>query len=204
MILTKDEIRTLIIDVYQNVYPKGEISPLLFMGQVITESSGNTNAFVSDSNGGSYGLFQIDKAFLKEWGFDPNTNLYDPKENTKVALSRIKNIFHGYVGNPDITKLKYNLRVMMSFVCYNCGPGNFNLMFKNHLSKHLDWDWNDAIQNKNLVSNWKSCLRYPVKVLYYTHTIFGLPIESTITSPFLPTPICLVSTGSLGPYKVVN
>ncbi len=204
MYLTQQQIRKLILDIYPTIFKDGEISPLVFMGQIIAESSGDTDAFVPDSNGGSYGLFQIDKVFLKEWGFDSNTNLYDAGINTHVALTHMKRIFNGLVGNKSIVSLQYNLRVAMMFVCWNCGPGNYNMMYKNHLSKHLDWDWNEFIQNDSFVSNWWNCLNYPVKVFYYSNTLFGLPIQSSIQIQSLAKPVCLFPQGALGPYKIIN
>jgi len=177
-ILQTKQITDLVNKHYPSIFTQNEIPANVLMGQIIQESSGNTEAFLNDRNGGSYGLMQVDKFNLETTGFPSNTNLYDPDENIKVGFTLMKMNYYGENGNPDILNITdKTMRVAMTLVTYNCGAGNFEEMYQNHLSANVNGSWNDWIKNQDLISNWINCIEYPALVFYKSGKYFNLEVE---------------------------
>ena len=175
MILSATEIINLVNQVYPTVFTNSEIPQNVLCGQIVQESSGKTNAFLNDSNGGSYGLMQIDQNVLTALGMDPSINLYDPTQNVKVGFTYLLAFYNGKFGNGYINNITdYTLKVAMSLLCYNCGPKNFDLLYKNHLAQNTSVTWNNAMSN-SLVSNWAQCISYPCDVFNQAIQWFNLP-----------------------------
>jgi soluble lytic murein transglycosylase-like protein len=192
MILNSSDIIKSVDSVYPSIFSNSEIPREVICGQIMQESSGDTKAFLQDSNGGSYGLMQIDKDVLPIVGFPSDTNLYDANSNLQVGMLYDKMMYDGSLSNNSITNISEKwLRVAMSLVCYNCGVGNFNELYTNHLANGNITSWNEAIQNSNLVSNWSTCLEYPVFIFYKAKLYFDLDINSTIQIPQFETPVVL-------------
>lgn len=200
MILTPNQVRSISTPIYNEIFPNKEIPHCILLGQISVESSNNTNAFANDSNGGSYGLMQIDKVYLSYLGFNPNLDLFDPETNLRVGFTYMKKLYYGEVGNVNIDKLTDNvLRVAMSLFSFNCGPGNFQLMYRNHLSdKPVNYSWNEYINNMDIVSNWKSCIQYPVKVFHRSYELYDLIVTKVVNNSLFSTSVCLIDKFNCG------
>jgi soluble lytic murein transglycosylase-like protein len=192
MILNTDSILTLVKSVYPDIFQNNEIPISVIAGQVVHESSGNTKAFRSDKNKGSYGLLQVDKSALPTIGFPTNTDLFNPELNLKVGMTYDKMLYYGKVNNPNITTLSGMLRVACTLVSYNCGPGNFNLMYRNHIKPKRLTTWNELISDANVVANWHSCLAYPVAIFFNAYKYFGLKSEKLENNTIFKQPIVLI------------
>jgi len=77
-------------------------------------------------------------------------------------------------------------------VSYNCGPGNFNLMYRNHIKPKRLATWNELISDANVVANWHRCLAYPVAVFFRAYKYFGLMSERLEYNTIFKQPIVLV------------
>ena len=173
MQLSFNDIENLAKKIYPSIFLNNEIPIEVLCGQIFQESSGNTNAYKFDSNGGSTGLMQLDPGISQLLGFG-NVDLTDPEINIKIGFTYDLRFYKGLESNNNILQLSdEKLKVAMTLVCYNCGPTNFNLMFTNHLSGNTNWTWEDAIKNYSLVSNWQSCLDYPELVFSKAIRHFG-------------------------------
>lgn len=199
MILSATEIIDLVNQVYPTVFTNSEIPQKVLCGQIVQESSGNTNAFLNDSNGGSYGLMQIDQNVLKALGLDPNTNLNDATQNVTVGFTYLLAFYNGKFGNGYINNINdYTLKIAMTLLCYNCGPGNFDLLYKNHLSQDTNATWNLIMTKNSLISNWAQCLKYPCSVFNQSIQWFDLASDGTNTqyeNVIGPIPILTLNQG---------
>jgi soluble lytic murein transglycosylase-like protein len=192
MILSTESILTLVKSVYSDIFQNNEIPISVIAGQVMQESSGNTKAFREDINGGSYGLLQVDRSALPTIGFPIDTDLFDPTLNLRVGMTYDKMLYYGNMNNPNITLLSGMLRVACTLVSYNCGPGNFNLIYQNHIKPKRLTTWNELISDANTVANWYRCLAYPVAIFFHAYKYFGLMCEKLEYNTIFEQPIVLV------------
>ncbi|MDG7041849.1 MAG: lytic transglycosylase domain-containing protein [Nitrososphaerota archaeon] len=104
----QDEIKQAAAD-----YP--DVPAALIMAVIETESSFNPKAFLSDRNGGSYGLMQLNYPTAKEMGLssaDDASALYDPQTNIWIGTAYLNHLYHEF---KDWKK---------AIMAYNEGPGN--------------------------------------------------------------------------------
>lgn len=187
MILSNQEIKSLVEEIYPTIFVDNCIPQSLLCGQIFHESSNNTLAFANDRNGGSYGLMQIDKDVITELGFPIDTDLNDPKLNITVGFTFMKLLYNGEFHNEAINNLSdKTMKLAMSLVCYNCGYGNFNLLYDNHLQSNYTDSWNNNMQNNiSLIENWYSCLAYPVAVITQANINYGFAVDDYIENSYL-------------------
>ncbi len=191
MVLTYTEIENLIDKYYSQIFINNEIPKEIICGQVTRESAGDTNAFANDSNGGSYGLMQVDQTALSDVGYPTTIDLKNSNLNVQVGMNYDLQFYNGKHGNSDINNLTGSLKIAMSLLSYNCGPENFEELYKNHLTDGNIQTWEDAINNENLVSNWINCLKYPQAIFYFANQYYGLKITKTINNDWFEFP-CVI------------
>lgn len=95
-------------------YP--DVPTALVMAVIETESSFNPDAFLADSNGGSYGLMQLDYPTAQWMGLssaDDATALYDPMTNISLGVKFLDYLY------------KETGSWKGAIMSYNEGPGNF-------------------------------------------------------------------------------
>lgn len=91
-----------------------DVPASLVMAVIETESSFNSDAFLEDRNGGSYGLMQLDYPTARGLGYAGTPDgLYDPDTNIYYGVKYLHNLY---------AELKSWEAAIMS---YNEGPGNF-------------------------------------------------------------------------------